>query len=127
MIISKEFKRFVLTGIVNTVVYYMIFSSFIYLDVDYKIAVFLATSIGVFFSFKTFGKFVFSSHDNRRIFRFISVYIVLYFINIFIIKALYLIVENYYIIGFIATIICALISFVFNKWFVFKEGEKSNE
>jgi len=38
--------------------------------------------LGVFISFFTIGKFVFSNTDNWRIFRFVGVYVVVYLVNI---------------------------------------------
>jgi len=125
--LKKELIQFFIIGMINTIVYYSLFSLFIYVEFDYKIAVFLATLIGVFFSYKTFGKFVFNHHDNKRIFRFILVYIILYFVNIFVVKMMYIFIENYYSAGLIATLVCAILSFILNKWFVFKKEKKENE
>ena len=118
--IDKQVFKFIVVGSVNTVVYYGLFSMFIYFNINYKISVLFATLIGVMFSFKSFGKFVFNNEDNSLIFRFVSVYIVLYLCNIFIIYISNIVVSNYYVAGFIATIVCAVLSFILNKKYVFK-------
>jgi putative flippase GtrA len=117
---KKEIIRFIFAGVVNTVFYYLLYSLFIYFGLDYKISVLLATLFGVFFSFKTFSRYVFKSGDNSGVYRFVLVYIVLYFSNIFLISIFELYVQNYYISGFIATLCCAVLSFVLNKWYVFR-------
>ena len=122
--LKKELIQFFITGIINTIFYYILFSAFIYLELDYKLAVLFATLIGVLFSYKTFGKFVFDHHDNTRLLRFSLVYIILYFVNIFIIKIMYIFLENYYGAGLIATFVCAIFSFVLNKLFVFKKEKE---
>jgi len=118
---NKQFIRFVLVGAINTGFYYIIYSGFIFFGIDYKLSVLLATIIGVVFSFKTFGKYVFNNSDKKLIFRFISVYLLLYFLNVLFITLFNIFLKNYYISGFIATIFCAIISFILNKYFVFKQ------
>jgi putative flippase GtrA len=117
---KKQIILFLFTGIVNTVFYYLLFSLFIWIGLEYKFAVLIATIIGVAFSFNTFGRFVFLKINKLMFAKFIIVYTVLYFINIFIIKVLNGYLYNYYISGFISAIICAGISFLLNKFFVYK-------
>jgi len=118
---NNQLFRFIVVGIANTGFYYIVYSGFVFFGIDYKLSVLFATIIGVLFSFKTFGKYVFNNSDKKLIFRFISVYIVLYFLNISFITLFDIVIKNYYISGFIATIFCAIISFLLNKYFVFKE------
>ena len=117
---KKQIVLFIITGIVNTIFYYLMFSLFIWIGLDYKLAVLIATVIGVVFSFNTFGKFVFLKRNRFMFVKFILVYVVLYFINILIIKILNEYWHNYYISGFVSAIICAGISFLLNKFFVYK-------
>lgn len=121
---NNKFIKFILVGILNTIFGYSLFALFLFLNIHYSLAVFLSTVLGVLFNFKTIGKLVFDSHDNSLIFRFIAVYVLLYFINIsclwfFKISGF----ENMYINGFVLLIPLALISFVLNRKYVFK-GEK---
>lgn len=118
---ENKFFRFILVGILNTAFGYSLFALFIFLNIHYSLAVFLSTVLGVLFNFKTIGKLVFDSHDNSLIFRFITVYVLLYLINIsclwfFKISGF----ENMYINGFVLLVPLALISFVLNKKFVFR-------
>ncbi len=112
---------FLAIGAVNTIFYYGIYSILIYISLDYKAAVFVATIIGVIFSFKTFGKFVFNNKDASLIYKFLFVYFILYVCNITAIYLIDLELKNLYISGFVATLCCAVLSFVLNRWYVFKE------
>lgn len=119
--LKKQIISFILVGILNTAFGYSLFALFIFFNMHYSLAVFLSTVLGVLFNFKTIGKLVFGSHDNSLIFRFVTVYVLLYFINIsclwfFKINGF----ENMYVNGFILLVPLALVSFVLNKKFVFK-------
>ncbi len=91
------------------------------MNFNYKLSVLIATTIGVLFSFKTFGKFVFNNNDKALVFKFILIYILLYVINISIISILNNYAINFYMSGLVATLLCAMLSFVLNKFYVFKK------
>jgi putative flippase GtrA len=116
------FAKFILVGVLNTIVGYGLFAFFIFLHIHYTLAVLFSTILGVLFNFKSIGKLVFGSHDNRLIFRFILVYVVIYFLNTFFLWLFkYFGFENMYINGFILLAPLAVVSFVLNKNFVFGE------
>ncbi|MBT5399275.1 GtrA family protein [bacterium] len=119
--IKREFIKFIFIGILNTIVGYSLYVLFIYLGFDYKIAAFLAMVLGVLFNFQTIGRLVFDKYNNRLLFKFISVYVVIYFVGVVIIK----IGKSYglddYLAGFIAVFPSAIISFLLNKFYVYKE------
>ncbi|WP_373034642.1 GtrA family protein [Sulfurimonas sp.] len=118
--LKKQIIRFIAVGIVNTLVYYFLYSLFIYLEFDYKLAVLFSSLIGMLFSFITFGRYVFSNNNKKLIGKFFLVYAILYVCNIGIISLVEVIIHNYYISGFLATICCAILSFILNKWYVYK-------
>lgn len=118
---DRTFIRFVLVGILNTVFGVGLYCLFIYLGITYSIAVLLSTVLGVLFNFKTIGIFVFKNGNNQLIFRFIAVYLLLYFVNIGLIHLFIEMTElNEYISGILVTPIVAIASFVLQKQFVFK-------
>ena len=86
--IRKEFVRFMLVGILNTIVGYGLYALFIFLGFNYVLSSLFATILGVLFNFQTIGRMVFKKHCNSLVFRFISVYVIVFFIGIGLIKML---------------------------------------
>ena len=121
MTIKRQLFSFLLVGILNTIFGYGLFALFIYLGLYYPLAVLLSTILGVLFNFKTIGGLVFGSNDNKLIFKFILVYVIIYLLNIFFLwlfKRLGF--ENMYLNGFVLLIPLAAVSFLLNKCFVFR-------
>lgn len=94
-----------------------------FFKMHFTIAILIATVFGVIFNFFTIGRIVFKnkSNSNFTFIKFVLLYTVLYFLNIFIIMLLNLINNNLYINGAIAVVLLAIISFVINKYCVFEE------
>lgn len=121
MLSYYQVYKFIFVGILNTIFGYSLFAFFIYLGLHYPIAVLLSTILGVLFNFKTIGRLVFDSNDNGLIFRFILVYAITYLLNIFFLWLLKKLgSENMYIDGFALLIPLAAVSFLLNKFFVFR-------
>ncbi len=118
----KLFVKFIGVGIVNTIFYYLLYSLFVFFTHNYIFAVIGANVIGILFSFKTFGKYVFLNDDNRLIFKFLLVYGWNIVLNIILIKIFNGFVKNLYISGLFATVIVALNSFFLNKFYVYKKA-----
>ena len=120
--LKKQIIKFLIVGIINTIWGYSVYALFIYLGCDYKIASLVATILGVLFNFKTTGKLVFNSHDNRLIFKFVAVYAILYFFGIGLLKLIKtFIIDDDYIAGLIGLGPGVTFSFVLNKCWVFKK------
>lgn len=117
--IDRAFIIYLLVGVMNTIFGYSIFAILIYLKFHYSLAALLATVLGVLFNFKSIGKLVFKNNDNSLIYRFISVYIVTYLINIGGMKIYRVFDDNMYLAGLVMIIPAAIISFVLHKRFVF--------
>ena len=121
MTIKRQLFSFLLVGILNTIFGYGLFALFIYLGLYYPLAVLLSTILGVLFNFKTIGKLVFGSSDNGLILRFALVYVITYLLNIFFLWLFKKFgFENMYINGFVLLIPLAAVSFLLNKFFVFR-------
>lgn len=119
-LLSNQFVRFVLIGIVNTIFGYSLFVFLLYIGLHYTLAVLIGTIIGVLFNFKTTGNFVFNSKENKLLIKFICVYGIIYLLNISSLYIFELFQINLYIAGAILIIPMALISYVLNKKIVFK-------
>lgn len=115
----KDLFRFLFIGVINTVFFYLTYALFVFIGFHYSVAVTFAAIIAMFFSFRTFGKFVFRNNDNKLLGKFILVTIVNYLLNIIIIFLFKEFGYNNYTAGLIATIIVAFNSFVLNKYYVF--------
>jgi putative flippase GtrA len=122
LIKDAEIIRFILVGMVNTIFGYSCYAFFLFIGMHYSIAVFFATILGVFFNFKTFGKFVFKVDKNVLIFKFIVVYFVIYFVNVFAIKIFTFLGYDLYVSGVFSIIIVAVCSYILNKNIVFNKG-----
>ncbi len=117
--LKNRFIIFLIVGGINTLFGYGIFCLFIFIGINYAVAALLATVCGVLFNFKTYGKIVFRSNDNKLIFRFFIVYGILYLFGVTILTIL----KPYYSIYLIQAVFLipmALLSFLMNKNMVFK-------
>lgn len=118
---DSVFVRFIMVGIINTVFGYTVFALFIFLGFHYYVATALATIINIVFNFNTIGRIVFHYSNNWLLFRFFIVYFVIYLIYVGALKIFSTYDVSIYLAG--AIIICplAILSFILNKQFVFKE------
>ena len=120
----KALIKFIYIGIINTLFYYLLYCLLIWMGFNYIISVIGANSVGILFSFKTFGKYVFNNEDIRLIFRFLLVYGWNILLNLIIIKIFSGLINSLYVSGFIATIIVALNSFFLNKFYVYEKKKR---
>lgn len=81
--------RFLVTGVLNTLFGYAVFSGLLWLSVQYLIALMLATIAGVIFNYFSFGRLVFQTEVHWRIFaKFVAAYATIYAINAALLAAL---------------------------------------
>jgi putative flippase GtrA len=88
---------------------------------DFTLALFFSTVLGVFFNFITVGKFVFNKNVNSSLIKFILVYVFLYFFNILGVIILNDLGFGYKLSGFLMIAPSALVGFILNQKFVFKK------
>jgi len=122
-VLKKQIFSFILVGILNTLVGYVLYALFIYAGLEYILSVLFATILGVIFNYKTIGKFVFDSKSKNSAIKFILVYVIVFIVNISVIKIFKIYGFNDYIAGFFAIIPASVVSFVLNKFYVFKGNE----
>jgi len=123
-VLKKQIFSFILVGILNTLVGYVLYALFIYAGLEYILSVLFATILGVIFNYKTIGKFVFDSKSKNSAIKFILVYVIVFIVNISVIKIFKIYGYNNYVAGFFAIIPASVVSFVLNKFYVFK-GNKN--
>jgi putative flippase GtrA len=124
MKILHQLQRFILTGIINTLVGYAIYAfGVVVLGWSYFWSVVLSYVVGVTFSYFMFRRFVFTTGDRswRSYMRFIPTYIVLFIINV---SAMFILVDirnwNKLLAQAVVVVFCAALSFIINRIFVFK-------
>jgi len=118
-LIKLQFIKFLFVGLINSLFGYGCFALFLYMGLHYTLALLLATICGIIFNFKSTSVLVFTSHNNRLIFRFAGAYAIIYFINVVGIKVFYFFGVTPYISAAILFLPVALIAYLFNKRLVF--------
>ena len=123
---KHTFIRFLLVGVLNTLFGYLLYASLILIGLKYLLAFSISYVAGVLFNFQTIGKLVFKNKNNKLLFRFVGVYVVLYLLNaegLRIADALNVNIEyktKMLIASAILVVPMAMVSFVLNKIFVFR-------
>lgn len=110
-----------MVGVLNTIFGYCVFALCIFLGLHYSIAIIISTAAGVLFNFHTIGRLVFKSHKNSRIFKFVGVYVVVYFLNLGGQMLLHIATPNRYLEQAILALPLALVGFVLNSRLVFND------
>lgn len=117
---DSRLLRFVAVGALNTAVGYLIYAGLLFVGFNYAMAAGFGTVLAVLFNFKSTGRLVFGSRDNRLLVKFFGVYAVVYVVNVF---GLWLITSSGvspYTAGLITLAPAAALSFVLNKTLVFR-------
>ena len=122
MKINKILIRYILVGAINTAFGYSMFVLLIYIGLHYSLAILLATIAGIFFNFKTLGRFVFRQSDWRLIWRFIAIYGLLYLLNICCVFVLLKYIQNVYVANALTIIFIAGLGFMLNRSFVYAKN-----
>ena len=119
--LNKQFYKFLLAGFINTLFFYLLYTLLLFLDFSYIFAILGANSLGVIFSFKNFGKYVFNSNNNNLFWKFIIVYLFLISIYTMIVSFLRLFGINDYYAGLLGLAFHIPISYMINKKIVYKQ------
>ncbi len=124
---NTQFIRFLIVGTINTGFSYGLYSLFLFLGLEFKIASLFSLIISIIFSFTTQGRLVFKNNNNRLFFRFAFCWLLIYFFNIFLIGKLIAYGFNAYESGAIALIPVTLFSYFVQKIVVFRKNKVSSE
>lgn len=114
--------RFFLSGVVNSIFGFTVYSFFIFIDLDPTIAVTLSMIIGVFFNYKTIKTFVFSDAHGSRLMPFILCYVFILGMSITLLNVLDSYKMNRYLAGLIVSVPMACLSYIIQRKFVFHKG-----
>lgn len=124
-LVGSQFLRFVLVGGLNTVFGVGIYCLAIFIGLPYFMATLVSNVLGVCFNFITTGNLVFRDNNPRLIFRFVTAYVLIYFVNTLVVKAFIELGLNSYWAGIIATPVVAICSYTLLKYFVYRQHKKS--
>jgi len=116
---DKQFHRFGVAGIVNTIFFYALYALLIFLSLPYYAAIIGANSVGIFFSFKNFGHHVFGLHHNSLLWRFVIGYGFLISFYTLVVYLFRLTGMNDYVAGLAALVPHVPLAFIVNKKFVY--------
>ncbi|MDO5896964.1 GtrA family protein [Agrobacterium sp. Azo12] len=117
--------RFLLVGLLNTLVGYSVFCLMIWLGLHYSVASAVATVLGVAFNFKSTGKLVFGCNDDRRIVRFVLVYVIIYCVNVIGLALLLRLGIEAYAGAIVLILPLALLAYCLNTLYVFDTNDQT--
>lgn len=112
--------RFIVIGVFNTAFSYGIYAGLVFLGAHYALANFIALVLGILFSFKTQGFFVFRNVNNRLLGRFVLSWGVIYLVAIAVIGQAIELGLDAYLAGVVAIPFSTALSYIMQKYFVFK-------
>lgn len=118
---NNHYIRFIIVGLVNTSFSFFIYSFFLFFGAGYQFANLMALILGIIFSFKTQGRFVFFNQDNRLIVRFVISWAAIYFCTISIIGWMVSFGFNAYIAGALSLPFSVCLSYLAQKFYVFRK------
>ena len=116
---TRTLARWILVGGLNTVVSYLLYAGLIFLGLHYVVAQTVGTVLSVLFNFRSTGRLVFGSRDDRLVLRFFAVYGVTYVLGITGLWLLHTIGVNSYVAGALTLPPGAAIAYVLQRRFVF--------
>ena len=120
---NRQEFRFIIVGILNTIVGYGVYALLVFVGLNYLIANTISTIIGVIHSYIWNRLYTFKSNNKVKteVPRFIGVYLLSYIIGMI---TLYIFKDilniSSYIAGFINLFITTLVSFFGHKYFSFR-------
>jgi len=122
LIFDIKFLKFLLVGGMNTLIGYLVFSLFLFLNFHFTLASLLALIFGILFNFKTLGRLVFGSRDNSLIFRYVIGWGVIYLIAITCLAGFESCGINLYLANALLMPPLVVLAFFINLKFVFQEN-----
>jgi putative flippase GtrA len=114
--------KFIAVGILNTIVAYFLFIFFLNFF-NYSFSLFFSNVLGIIFNYFSYSILVFKSKKKNGIttkIKFLFLYLIIYIVNLIILYFLQIININLYIGGIIIIIPSFILSFLLQKYWIFK-------
>jgi putative flippase GtrA len=121
-LLEPKLFRFLGVGAFNTIFGYLLYAFFLFIGLIPEIALLAATALGMIFNFFTFSRLVFSSRDNKKIIKFVILYVLIYAANSVSLRFLVKCRLDPYMAQIIMIPLMAFIAFLGQRRFVFREN-----
>ena len=115
--------RFLTVGLINTGFSYLIYAIGLFVGLPFTFANLIACLIGIFFSFRTQGAWVFKDAHDPKFLRFVLVWISIYLVNIGLIALILDFGLDAYWAGAIALPFIVVLSYFAQRFFVFRPAK----
>lgn len=119
--------RFLIVGTINTGFSYLIYAVCLYIGFRYQFANLIAVILGIIFSFKTQGHFVFKNPNNKLFGRFLLSWLFIYLCTIGIIGRIIGFGFDPYTAGAMALPFSVTLSYLTQKYFVFRLSSNTTQ
>ena len=118
-LLTLEFVRFLLVGVLNTAFSYGVYASLLYVGLPYVVANLGALLLGIAFSFRTQGRLVFGNSSGRLLQRFAACWGAIWLVNVLLIALLVRAGLSAYAAGAVALVPSTVFSYFVQKILVF--------
>ena len=122
VLVSQQFLKFVAVGVLNTVWGYGIYALFIFINMHYAFASLLSMILGIIFNYFSSGRLVFCGAFQGAFVRYLLMYGGIYFWSIVWLYFLQRMGLNAYYSGAIMLVPNACISFILQRYYVFRNN-----
>lgn len=119
-LLNIPFARYVLVGVINTAFSYLIYAGLLFVGFHYAFANFLALVLGIIFSFRMQGRFVFGNTDISLAGRFLLGWGLIYIVSVLLIGSMIRLGLDGYSAGALALPFTTVLSYFVQKNFVFR-------
>ena len=117
---NRQIVRFLAVGVLNTGFSYAVYALFVWVGLSYVFANLLSLLAGILFSFRTQGRLVFGNADVRLFGKYVFVWLLIFLVNIGCIRVAMSFGANAYVAGALALLPTVALSYVLQKFVVFK-------
>jgi len=124
-LLSLEIIKFILVGVLNTLIGFIVFSILYFILKDEIFSLFLAYILGIVINFKTYSKYVFTSSDRQIFINFIMIYLGIFLLNSLLLSLIInILIINPYFAQIIAIVIVTPVLYLLQKKYVFVKNKE---
>ena len=113
------FPKYIAAGVFNTFAGYLIFFALLFLGADSYLSFLIAHCVGVYINFIVYSSLVFGGKNKNSVYRFVFVYIALYFSGNLMLLLADFMGYGVYKGGVILVVVNTALGYILNKHYVF--------